>query len=117
MIGDFSCGSFRSFSIAAVHCFTFAVRQNRTHIEALMFCSKDDRDHHRGNHSLLAGCLMATLPFPQPDYETRDRRIRALFARLICEKIAPRAYWRMPEPKFFKQCRRLAGSRIERKNH
>ena len=39
----------------------------------------------------------------------------ALFARVICEKIAPRAYWRMPQPKFFKQCRRLAGSRIGEK--
>jgi hypothetical protein len=55
-------------------------------------------------------------PFPQPDYETRHQRIRALFARVTCEKIAPRAYWRMPRPKFFKQCRRLAGSRIERKS-
>jgi hypothetical protein len=52
---------------------------------------------------------------PKPDYETRHQRIRALFARVICEQIAPRAYWRMPQPKFFKQFRRLAGSRIERK--
>jgi len=58
---------------------------------------------------------MATLPFPQPDYETRHQRIRALFARVICEKIAPRAYWRMPQPKFFKQHRRLTASRIEKK--
>jgi hypothetical protein len=32
-----STTSFTSFSIAAVHCFTSAVRQNRTHIEALIF--------------------------------------------------------------------------------
>jgi hypothetical protein len=52
----------------------------------------------------------------QPDYETRHQRIRALFARMICEKIAPRAYWRMPQPKFFKLRRRLAASLIERKS-
>jgi len=34
---DVSCGTFASFSNAAVHCFTFAVRQNRTHTEALIF--------------------------------------------------------------------------------
>jgi hypothetical protein len=51
---------------------------------------------------------MATLPFPQPDYETRHQRIRALFARVICEKIALREYWRMSQPKFFKQCRKVS---------
>jgi hypothetical protein len=64
------------------------------------FCRKDDCDHRRINTRWL---LDANIAIPQPDYETRHQRIRALFTRVICEKIAPRAYWRMPQPKFFKQ--------------
>jgi hypothetical protein len=65
----------------------------------------------------ITRCLTTNItPFPQPDYETRHQRIRALFACVIREKIAPRAYWRMPQPKFFKLCRRLAASHIERKS-
>jgi hypothetical protein len=55
-------------------------------------------------------------PFAQPDYETRHQRIGALFSRVICEKIAPRAHWRMRQPKFFKMYRRLAAPLIERKS-
>jgi hypothetical protein len=98
---DVGFGAFTSFSIPAVYCFTFAVRQNRTHIEALIFCSKDDRDHHRVNHSLLAGCLMATLPFPQPDYENsravRTRDLRENSSTRVLENAAAEILQTMPK--------------------
>src|SRR5262245_18176916 len=52
--------------------------------EAFIVCYKDNRDHRRTHRSFLA-CWQRCSPFAQPDYETRRRRIRALFARVICE--------------------------------
>ena len=82
----------------------------------MMVSYKNNRDCRRTHRSFLA-CWQGCCPFAQPDYETRHQRIRALFARVTSEKIAPRAYWRMPRPQFFKLCRRLAASLIESKSH
>jgi len=49
----------------------------------------------------------STATITQPDYETGDERIRAIFARTICKGFPPRAQHRKPQPKFVKPCRGL----------
>src|SRR5258705_12083341 len=69
--------------------------------EALIVCHKNGRDHHRANHSLLAACLMATSLHLRNRTTKLATREFALFARVICQKIAPRAYWSdIPMPGF-----------------
>lgn len=106
-IGEFRSGSFTSSSIEAIDCLTSPVLQYQTHIRGFDSFSSAARTVAVVDRQLAS---ISRCSITQPDYQSGNQRIRALFARMIYERMTPCAQQRMPQPKFFKPYRGFAGT-------